>query len=140
MLQVAALTPESVPPQTLHRCLQIPEIILQVFAEVALQDSPNATLAALARTCRVFEQPALEYLWADPGLNTLQYILSCFPAGLFADSAHSLLSRDIQRSDWARPQRYCNLVRTFSVSHRVTHKQLSALAPTCPEIFLFPRL
>ncbi|KAF7311881.1 hypothetical protein MIND_00199000 [Mycena indigotica] len=168
MLQVSVGV-GSAPPQTLHRCLQIPEIILQVFAEVALQHSPNTTLAALARTCRVFEQPALELLWADPGPYTLHYILNCFPPGLFAYSADQPchwqpLTLTVPPSDWARPRRYCNLegggggpggvgkklsdpisvIRTLNPPWASYHEphcaELSILGGTSPDAVLFPRL
>ncbi|KAF7311890.1 hypothetical protein MIND_00200100 [Mycena indigotica] len=136
---------DSTPPQleTLHRCFRIPEIILQVFAAVSVQDSPNATLAALARTCRLFEQPALEYLWSDPGTHTLDYVLNCLPHGLFTGNRYHdvlSLSRAIRSSDWERPRRYCNLVRTLSVSYGKTHKQLATLGQFYPELCLFPQL
>ncbi|KAH6905492.1 hypothetical protein BKA70DRAFT_1293300 [Coprinopsis sp. MPI-PUGE-AT-0042] len=68
-----------------HRCLQIPDLLLNIFE--ALLERPNevfrppslATLAVLARTCKAFQLAAIRTLWREiPGL----WVLSClFPAG-----------------------------------------------------------
>lgn len=61
----------------MHRCLQIPELVLQIAEELhpGYKDSPAeggttpsgsegaADVAALARTCRAFLGPALDVLW-----------------------------------------------------------------------------
>ncbi|KAF8441523.1 hypothetical protein L210DRAFT_3644804 [Boletus edulis BED1] len=47
--------------RVMHHALQIPEILLKIFG----QDILNARdLAAIARTCRAFKEPALDVLWS----------------------------------------------------------------------------
>ena len=70
-----------------HRCLLIPEI-LGLLCEVLREDCTTgllneqlATLAALARTCRAFEGPALDSLWRE--INGLRPLLCTMPLDLF---------------------------------------------------------
>ncbi|KAH6905479.1 hypothetical protein BKA70DRAFT_504307 [Coprinopsis sp. MPI-PUGE-AT-0042] len=71
----------------MHRCLSIPEILLNVFDEFdtlapdALGDSewkPSqaAPLGALAATCKTFHIPAVKALWRNlPGLSVISYLM-----------------------------------------------------------------
>lgn len=70
-----------------HQCLLVPEIlglVCEVIREDCIMGLLNqrlATLAALARTCRAFEGPALDFLWRDiSGLRPLRCIM---PSDLF---------------------------------------------------------
>ncbi|KAG1777979.1 hypothetical protein EV702DRAFT_1099123 [Suillus placidus] len=60
----------------MHRALLIAEILLEIFAHVkslpldpwyAIDEKPTSRkcLAALARTCKKFYEPAMDFLWAD---------------------------------------------------------------------------
>jgi len=70
-----------------HRCLLIPEIlglVCEVLREDQTTGPPNeqlATLAALARTCRAFEGPALDFLWRE--VSGLRLLLCVMPSDLF---------------------------------------------------------
>ncbi|KAJ7064438.1 hypothetical protein C8F01DRAFT_1353704, partial [Mycena amicta] len=103
----------------MHRCLQIPEIVLQVV-ELASTMSiwPKGTFLSLALVCRAFEDPALDELWRDLGTRGLEYILRCFPADLLkvVVAPHKFvvrLLRPVALADWDRPLRYCNRVRKY---------------------------
>ncbi|KAJ7048387.1 hypothetical protein C8F01DRAFT_1380194 [Mycena amicta] len=103
----------------MHRCLQIPEIVLQVI-ELASTIStwPKGTFLSLALVCRAFEDPALDELWRDLGTRGLEYILRCFPADLLkvVVAPHKFvvrLLRPVALADWDRPLRYCNRVRKY---------------------------
>jgi hypothetical protein len=65
------------------------EILLHIFTIIheiknpRAWDSANinrATIAALARTCRTFKDPALDVLWKD--INGFKPLLLCLPEGL----------------------------------------------------------
>jgi hypothetical protein len=55
------------------------EILLHIFAIIHddFGRDSRATLAALARTCRTFEEPALDTLWRN--IDGLKPIVSCMP-------------------------------------------------------------
>ncbi|KAH6876663.1 hypothetical protein BKA70DRAFT_1576662 [Coprinopsis sp. MPI-PUGE-AT-0042] len=66
----------------MHRCLQIPEILLNVLEDLHFNKAGEwtpcnaAPLAALARTCKAFYHPAVKVLWSDlPGLSTISYLM-----------------------------------------------------------------
>ncbi|KAJ7052010.1 hypothetical protein C8F01DRAFT_1172729 [Mycena amicta] len=133
----------------MHRCLQIPEILLQVVAHYQPHD--KRTLAALARTCRLFEGPAADQLWREPGSATLRYILGCFTADLFETVTVSgkltlRLLRPVLLSDWERPRRYCDRVRVYACGYNYQStpfredETLSLLLIWLPDGFLFPKL
>lgn len=68
-----------VPSTTVHPCLLVSEILVNIFAEVNERDEEDAarTLAALCRTCRAFREPAMKVLWAH--LGTLVPLIRCIP-------------------------------------------------------------
>lgn len=62
----------------MHRCLSVTEIVSIICAELSAEDTANGhrclgSLAALARTCRAMQEPALDALWAE--LSTLWPLL-----------------------------------------------------------------
>lgn len=72
---------------TTHRCLLIPEILSLVCAAVSLDDVASSrrleTLAALARTSRLFQEPALDCLWSE--LSTIAPLVKCMPSDLWRE-------------------------------------------------------
>ncbi|KAJ7062592.1 hypothetical protein C8F01DRAFT_1134663 [Mycena amicta] len=130
----------------MHRCLQIPEIAWQVAGHVP--ESHRKTLLALALTCRLFQDPALDQLWRDPGADTLQYLIACFPPGLVTTSlvAGKLvvkLLRSLTLSDWDRPRQYCARVRKYRFAYLacITYTDaLSLMSIWLPWPCLLPRL
>ncbi|KAH6906484.1 hypothetical protein BKA70DRAFT_1287748 [Coprinopsis sp. MPI-PUGE-AT-0042] len=70
----------------MHHCLQIDEVLLEIFLHVLLLEHPFAssfpvsspTVSSLARTCRTFHNPALTVLWRE--VNGLAQLFSVLPA------------------------------------------------------------
>ncbi|KAF7293387.1 hypothetical protein MIND_01115600 [Mycena indigotica] len=109
----------------MHRCLETPEIALQVVQQLANspEDISVPSLARLARTCRLFSDFALEELWRGDNLKFVQrpllHLLRCFPPDLV-----EIIERDGTRGgvnqlrpfvlqDLDRPERYLRLVKTL---------------------------
>ncbi|KAJ7118306.1 hypothetical protein C8R44DRAFT_738248 [Mycena epipterygia] len=68
----------------MSRALKIPEIVDAIFAEK--NDGfpwSKRPLAALARTCRAFHDPALHQLWRSQ--NTLHNLIRCLPRDLWEE-------------------------------------------------------
>ncbi|KAF8437105.1 hypothetical protein L210DRAFT_3406262 [Boletus edulis BED1] len=60
----------------MHHALQLQEILLNIFGH-HYPGLDTSDLAALARTCCTFKEPALDVLWED--LNDLSPLLRCVP-------------------------------------------------------------
>ncbi|KAH6905499.1 hypothetical protein BKA70DRAFT_1565107 [Coprinopsis sp. MPI-PUGE-AT-0042] len=69
----------------MHRCLQNPDVLLNIFESLSrpLNDDCHckvlpagfAALASLARTCKIFQTPAIRALWKEiPGLYVIAYL------------------------------------------------------------------
>ncbi|KAJ6486305.1 hypothetical protein DFH09DRAFT_1377839 [Mycena vulgaris] len=112
----------------MYRALRISEILQLIFDEFTVQPPPNArdrvnqpTLAALARTCQIFQNPALDLLWRRQ--ETLINFLDCFPDGLIqqvVDYPYGIivdlrLLRPMLDEDWKRPLFYSPRVRELSL-------------------------
>ncbi|KAJ7451218.1 hypothetical protein B0H11DRAFT_2330473 [Mycena galericulata] len=89
-------------------------------------------LAAVARTCRTFEGPALDYLWKSA---TLVNLLRCMPSGLWVveevtqppEKCYMRPRRAIWATDWDRVFNYASRIRhLFSSS---TQRGLSDIFP-----------
>ncbi|KAJ7210755.1 hypothetical protein GGX14DRAFT_450273 [Mycena pura] len=85
----------------MHRCLSVPEIL-------------STALATLARTCTVFQSPALALLWRTQ--QSMFNIIRCMPPDrLYIDTSTPLptvrLLRPVTASDWDRVLVYAPLVR-----------------------------
>lgn len=73
---------------TMHRCLNVPEILCAIL-DAVVQEHGNphslsclslverATLAAMARTCRAFHESATDALWST--LTSLDPLVQCLP-------------------------------------------------------------
>ena len=65
----------------MHRALQIEEILFNIFhhfvpaVDMVWREKPDPVLAALARTCRAFKEPALDALWMI--LHDLSPLVGC---------------------------------------------------------------
>ncbi|KAJ7668771.1 hypothetical protein DFH06DRAFT_1182452 [Mycena polygramma] len=113
----------------MHRCLQIAEIVDMVcshldprspgFQPISL---PFRDLAAVARTCTIFRDPALDYLWCHAALGRL--LTRCMPTDLwdvdtteihvFSKGRKVRLLRPIRTADWDRLRIYAPRVRRLS--------------------------
>ncbi|KAJ7192393.1 hypothetical protein GGX14DRAFT_595622, partial [Mycena pura] len=102
------------------RCLTVPEILSTVFLNFQTTEPRNAghkALATLARTCTVFQNPALALLWRTQ--RSMFNIIRCMPPDLLhVDTSTPLptvrLLRPVTASDWDRALLYAPLVRELS--------------------------
>ncbi|KAG0697947.1 hypothetical protein DFH29DRAFT_944071 [Suillus ampliporus] len=151
-----------VPSATVHPCLLVSEILVNIFAEVNERDEEEAasTLAALCRTCRAFREPAMKVLWAH--LGTLVPLIRCIPCvktikskGKSQDDLPTLaLERELSSADWEIFLSHSRLVLTcgYYVSRRDKHPVLNspshdigidilrALSSPPPSSTVFPHL
>ncbi|KAG2120030.1 hypothetical protein DEU56DRAFT_747157 [Suillus clintonianus] len=125
----------------MHICLLPAETLLDIFATIHEDcDKPIscATLAALARTCRKFKEPALDMLWKQ--IDGFGPLISCFPEGVS--------NRDVQGNltlirppfirEWRIFTQYAHRVRSLSfnpskldaIDDRVVQALISAPSPT----------
>jgi hypothetical protein len=88
----------------MHQALLVPEVLLEIFAHVnnisniTQTISTQKSLAALAATCKVFHEPAMELLWAE--IDQLEPLLGC------VTRLHPL----IYRSDIRVSARFCSFL------------------------------
>ncbi|KAJ7791915.1 hypothetical protein B0H14DRAFT_2933839 [Mycena olivaceomarginata] len=137
-----------------HRALTIPEIVglicehLEVLAEPHHEGSGTRRnledLAALARTCRDFENPALDILWREQ--NTLANTLKCLPSNLWEetlvpnDGSYCLrLTSAAQGAEWDRPLAHARRVRRSPYAFP-DRDLLEIISSSLPQEYLFPNL
>ncbi|KIJ65160.1 hypothetical protein HYDPIDRAFT_27882 [Hydnomerulius pinastri MD-312] len=148
----------------MHRALQIPEVLQNILSLFRVRGSTihanrgldNKTLAALSRTCRTFQNPALDVLWAD--LAYIDPLVLCLPEDLYLTedrslqgSGHNLkvlvMRRPLTPTDWSIYQRYAARVRTLGTvvpyserQRNIEAKFMLALSFPSTTGVLFPRL
>ncbi|KAJ6460996.1 hypothetical protein C8R45DRAFT_1028905 [Mycena sanguinolenta] len=128
----------------MHRTFHIPEILDLIFAQ--LQDhfpdrKPSRSfsdkkrnkilgrgdLAALARTCKTFCDPALDLLWREQ--ETLANLLKCLPSHLWKEESKQISSTytrynfsmtgSISPADWNIPLAYATRIRKLALDWRM---------------------
>ncbi|KAJ6495905.1 hypothetical protein DFH09DRAFT_1290314 [Mycena vulgaris] len=145
----------------MQRCLVIPDITELICEHVQVRNwsfiSPvrNPDVAALARTCKDFQDPALDILWKKQ--DTLAHILKCLPSHLWEEPQprQIRLIRPVLPADWERPLFYARRVRELNlpVLSRNPHEErhiyeppfpgpdvLDTISSTLPQKFLCPNL
>ncbi|KAK7035684.1 hypothetical protein R3P38DRAFT_603478 [Favolaschia claudopus] len=146
----------------MHRALHISEIVDLILAELSrLSSNPfgafivnrpgpsNGSLAALARTCKSFQNPALSWLWREQ--FTLRNLLKCLPSHLWEqvkinEWPHSLfrITKTTQPSDWEIPLAYALRVQTLHLSAievaSCADSVYEILSSELPRDFLCPKL
>ncbi|KAF9001514.1 hypothetical protein BDQ17DRAFT_1542759 [Cyathus striatus] len=110
----------------------IPEILRLICENISLK----STLAALARTCRAFEYPALDVLWSDLDLEGFYPLAKCLPPHLWKEvalrnqgfgqiTAAIVLRRALTSGDCVRLLRYAEKVQKFAFRQNTsTSKQV----------------
>ncbi|KAJ7471684.1 hypothetical protein B0H11DRAFT_2039535 [Mycena galericulata] len=127
----------------MHQALEIPELVDVICSHVSSEylyhpdyvrsTSSTCDLAVLARTCKIFQNPALDILWSHQ--TTFAHVLRCMPSDLWNGpvvygSVYLLDAiRPMAPADWERPLFYL---------HRV--KSLNCLARNLPSPALFETL
>ncbi|KAJ7610726.1 hypothetical protein DFH06DRAFT_62318 [Mycena polygramma] len=140
----------------MHRCLGILEIVHLVCTSLdpmadehwmSPSDRGAVALSALARTCTLFNGPALDMLWRQQSGFTP--LLRLFPADLFPPLLGSTyytrvwsMLRPLFASDWTRVLLYIPRVKVLSLNYPYSGvtEILLALSECCPGGFLFPNL
>ncbi|KAG1799300.1 uncharacterized protein HD556DRAFT_1534506 [Suillus plorans] len=135
----------------MHQGLLIPEVLLEIFAYVNIIPSTETTstqklLAALARTCKIFHEPAMDLLWTE--IHGLEPLLGCVAR------LHPLIYHigtrwgDSYKPRWAKGVeplsahethqflRHSSRIRTLNI--RSEHPYLLSVIPA--EAYVFPRL
>ncbi|KAK7036162.1 hypothetical protein R3P38DRAFT_2698351 [Favolaschia claudopus] len=126
----------------MHPCLSIPEILQHIFQDV---DTDNGfrrdlpSLAALARTCRDFNDPALDLLWRTQ--YGLENVLRCMPPDLLQLTIRDevRILRPLKRSDRERPLIYMCRIKNLIINGGPNATKIFPLLLTSSET-LFPRL
>ncbi|KAJ6534328.1 hypothetical protein B0H19DRAFT_1080803 [Mycena capillaripes] len=139
----------------MHRGLGILEIVEMICGQLGSEGpgppggASGRALSALARSSKVFLNPALNVLWRNQ--NTILNILRCMPLDLWDitepdydddDGVTEITLRRIMKaSDWERPLLYMHRVRCLS--SRIVFDDpefLETLSLCLPGEFLFPNL
>ncbi|KAG1795264.1 hypothetical protein EV424DRAFT_625080 [Suillus variegatus] len=132
----------------MHQALLVPEVLLEIFAYLnTIPSKTTSTLklfAALARTCKIFYEPAMDVLWTE--IHGLEPLLGC------VTRLHPLiyLSRTMwdNHNPWAKGVeplsaheahqflRHSSRVRALNIQS--DHPHLLSVIPA--EAYVFPRL
>ncbi|KAJ3573516.1 hypothetical protein NP233_g2387 [Leucocoprinus birnbaumii] len=132
----------------MHPCLSIPEIIRLVCEQLRaggpyFAGSVNSsTLASLARTSRMWSEPALDNLWYR--VEGVETFFQCMPRDLWEMAGDDLdkefiIHRPLSVTDIRTFQKYASRVRVFYEREYPPTSAYQALFPLCPN-FLLPRL
>ncbi|KAH7906963.1 hypothetical protein BJ138DRAFT_1015319 [Hygrophoropsis aurantiaca] len=111
----------------MHPCLKLQEILRIIFEYSLLigkagnHDAPNdtSTLAGIARTCRTFQDPALDVLYAN--LGSIEPLFFCIPNFIVTCKNHysrrreHVSGRQMTRKDWKFFLRYSSRVCALDV-------------------------
>ncbi|KAJ7737673.1 hypothetical protein B0H16DRAFT_1425088 [Mycena metata] len=135
----------------MHRALHIVELVDMICGQISLQRRhPSRALSRLARTSRIFLDPALDALWSHQA--TIIHLLNTMPNDLWEISNEDpelgedriiTLRRPTIPSDWNRFRYYAERVRSFSVEDHgflETSEVYEILALCFPQEYIFPRL
>ncbi|KAG2339891.1 hypothetical protein BDR05DRAFT_967506 [Suillus weaverae] len=103
----------------MHICFLATEIILHIISHIYRDHNGRAkrvTLAALARTCRKFKEPALDSLWKD--ISGFKPLISCLPEGVSSTNVQGgvTFNRPLSNSEWRLLDRYARRIHSFTVS------------------------
>ncbi|KAJ6496876.1 hypothetical protein DFH09DRAFT_1052252, partial [Mycena vulgaris] len=118
----------------MHRCLQILEILEETFVHFGYPESADSkALVTLARTCKRFQNPALDILRQRQ--ETLMNLLRCLPEDALDRTATQTprFLRSLVAADWNRPREYTHRVKEFVTSH--WSSSMAEILPALAEIF-----
>ncbi|KAI6143728.1 hypothetical protein BKA82DRAFT_4182809 [Pisolithus tinctorius] len=132
----------------MHPCLRVDEILRLVFRCV----EGRSTLCALARTCRTFNEPAMDLIWET--LTAMEPILQHLSSASLVEKraeSYFALSRPLSDDDWSIIRRLSSRVRRlhfFLKKNVPLHDDIDNDVPqwfrllTSPpdQSFLFPNL
>ncbi|KAJ7049631.1 hypothetical protein C8F01DRAFT_1378275 [Mycena amicta] len=138
----------------MHHGLRIAEILDNILSnfltEYANDYSNTSALACLARTCRIFTDPALDALWMKQ--TTLNNILKCLPSECWEETAvkdawrrkNIRLLRPLEAADWRIASKYRTRVRSLELDFEdasfPSSELFEALSSAFPAEGIFPNL
>ncbi|KAH9944746.1 hypothetical protein B0H21DRAFT_451518 [Amylocystis lapponica] len=101
----------------MHRCLQILEIITAVLGFIEYEGGEyHPHLASIARTCRAFQEPALDRLWYYQ--FNLYNLVKCMPSDAWGIKHISsfvgdvlFFKRTLRVDDWTQFRAYTKRIR-----------------------------
>ncbi|KAJ6531420.1 hypothetical protein DFH09DRAFT_1409469 [Mycena vulgaris] len=126
----------------MHRSLQIADILDLILNHLAPEHYTGfRDSASLARTCKFFQDPALDILWSFQ--EGPRNIFHCMPDDLWRDMSRVEMRRPLVPDDWERVLTYSRRVKTFSYLPSLPESDvdvLVALNACRPEGGIFPNL
>ncbi|KAF9468430.1 hypothetical protein BDZ94DRAFT_785978 [Collybia nuda] len=108
------------PQERVHRCLLIPELFNFICIQIdeTLGFKRFSTLAALARTCRLFRDAPLDILWSR--IPDLGRLIRCMPSDVWTITRGELqIVRPICASDCPRFFEYSRRVKSIGTSYNM---------------------
>ncbi|KAJ7175024.1 hypothetical protein C8R43DRAFT_943295 [Mycena crocata] len=134
----------------MDRKICMPEVLHIIFSHLgSVVDSKKASadVAAVARTCKTFLDPALDILWSFQ--DGLVPALRCLPGDSWDcsgeakdDNTFIKFRRPLRATDWERPRIYWSRIRNLYVSDSppISSDVYQMLLLCCPNPTLFPNL
>ncbi|KAJ7466204.1 hypothetical protein B0H11DRAFT_59893 [Mycena galericulata] len=140
----------------MHPSLHIPEIVSMICDELlngaerlthSLNPDTSQSLAAMARTCKTFRDPALDLLWSSQ--DTVMNVLDCMPGDIWEwldelEPEEIRLKRPVLPGDWERPLVYSRRVKFFKFDESHSYPLCTAFYETLrmclPPDRLFPNI
>lgn len=108
-------------PTSVHKALEIPEVLGFVYDELA-QENKQGTLASMAQVCRQFTEPALDMIWRK--LVGLTPLLSVLPGVRCARMIVLVTCENSDPDGWHLFDTYASRVREFTQIPNVTNLQI----------------
>ncbi|KAG2053264.1 hypothetical protein BDR06DRAFT_482887 [Suillus hirtellus] len=131
----------------MHQALLVPEILLEIFAYVNIIPSTETTstqklLAAFARTCKIFYEPAMDLLWTE--IHEIEPLLGCearlhpliYHSGAMWDEPWAKGVEPLSANEAREFLRHSSRIRTLDIQS--DHPHLLSVIPA--EACVFPRL
>ncbi|KAF8123021.1 hypothetical protein EV363DRAFT_1229779 [Boletus edulis] len=122
----------------MHPALQIQELLLNIFGHYS---EATADLAALARTCRAFKDPALDVLWEV--LHSLCPLVRCLPEACHRLPAGNMcyaFHRSLRQNEWDILRSYTRRIRSIYTLSGLDRQSAQRLWRAPEPQSLFPSL
>ncbi|KAG1866499.1 hypothetical protein DFJ58DRAFT_769481 [Suillus subalutaceus] len=127
-------------------CLLPTETLHRIFTTIYEDSIPitRATLAALARTCRTFKEPALDILWKR--LDGFEPLFLCLPESVRTRNVQGnlTLKRPPFKKEWRIVCQYAQRIHFLSIDHTaldiIDDRVIQTLVSTPPLTLLLPNL
>ncbi|KAJ6589738.1 hypothetical protein B0H19DRAFT_241550 [Mycena capillaripes] len=128
----------------MHAGLRIREIVDSVVSGLDAEFE-TAELAALAQTCTIFHEPALDALWRNQ--DDLRHLLRCMPDDIWEtmddDGVTPIPRRPIVPSDWDRVSKYAPRIKSLRCDDLHDYPMMGvyqAIRQYLPGSYLLPNL